>query len=499
MQNKNGRAETTAMSQPLLTPPGRVVAINTIVLTGADFFIKSTIAAISITIARKLGPGVFGAYETAFSLTCALVLYVNFGMNGAIVRSASDPRQDMNAFLGTALILKMGLAVVIYPLAILMAATFGYSTLILRLVGIMSIFSAALVFELTFGAVFQAHQRMGLLAVGRVLGTLAYAGAALLILISTMSVEQLAWVRLLGVLVTVACLWVIIKKLRLAQPRLLLSSVRPLLLSALPFGLVQIITTWHFKIDILLVAALTDARQAGIFSASSRTLGLLLLLPMAFSYALTPAAFQAGRKAEQKLVSLYQHSVFVSMVLGMPVTAGIFFIAKPFIRFVFGSEYAPMLLPLIPLSWCLPCIMLSLVTMNTLWGAGRMYTVPLFFGIGLIANIAVDLLLIPNNGAWGAAIGALVGQLVTAIAALIFVRLTFARIGIASLLWAPILSSAVMLAALYGIRELLHDLPGIVPMEVALGAAIYVLVLHALGKATGLYHRDFWPQLRWLK
>lgn len=499
MLTENTFTMTSAMSQSLHTSPLRLVAVNTILLSGSMFLTKLMVAGISITMARKLGPEVFGAYETALGLTYALVLYVNLGMNGAIVRSASDSHQDTNSFLGTALLLKMGLAVLIYPLAILIVRIFGYAPLIVQLVGIMSIFSAITVFELTLSTVFQARQRIVWLAVTRVLSVAVYACVALTILYSTMSIWQLAWARSAGALIAVACLWIFIKKFRFAQPRFRLHFVRPLLLSSFPFALAQMITTWRLKIDILLVTALTDECQAGIFSASGRVLGLLLLLPVAFSYALTPAAFETGRKTMQALAQLYRRSVFISMIIGIPIAAGMFFIAEPFMEFVFGAEYAPRLLPLMPLSWCLPCILLSIIAMNTLWGAGRMYTVPLFFGMGMMVNVAVDLLLIPNYGAWGAALGVLIGQLVTVIAALILVRFTLFRIGIVSLLWVPILSSAVMMAALYVFRGLLHSLPGLFLIDVALGAAIYMLVLLSLGKVTGLSKKSFWPRVKQLK
>lgn len=314
-----------------------------------------------------------------------------------------------------------------------------------------------------------------------------------------MSVTQLAWVRVVSGIISVVCLWVFMTKFRFAKPRLSMRFARKLLLFSLPFASAQILFTWQFRIDIMLITALTNGWQAGVFSASYRILGMILLLPVGFSYALTPAAFESGRKSGQALNLLFRRSVFASMVLGIPAAAGMSLIAEPVMHLFFTSEYVTHLLPLVPLSWCVPCLLLSSVAMNILWGAGRNYSVTLVFGLGLCVNIALDLYLIPIYGAWGAALGALGGQIATLIVALNIIKINLFPTNIGSLLWAPSLASAVMVVALCLLKTMPTHISFVqLLMKGVLGAIIYLIVLLTLGRGVGLHKKDFWPQIKYL-
>ena len=377
----------------------------------------------------------------------------------------------------------------------------GFSPLIVKLTGILSMFSFAIALESTFGALLQAHQRMVWLAAMRMVGTAVFAGAALFVLFSNVSVEQLAWVRVAGAFVTVACLWFVIEKFHFVKLRLNMRSGGFLLIAALPFALSQIINAWLFRIDVLLVTGLANEGQAGILSASNRIMGFVLLVPMAFSYALTPMAFDLGKKSMNALAILCRRAIFTSSTVGIPVAAGMFFIAEPFTLFIFGPEYAPRLLPLFVLVWCLPCIQLSTIAMNILWGADHMYSVPLLFGVGLVLNVIVGILLIPHYGAFGAAIGAFTGQFITAIAAIVFMSLKLFRVKIMHILWAPVTASVVMLLILNAVQHHLQEL-NVLPLlitESIIVTSIYILVFFVLGKCTGLFHEEFCPKKWWLR
>jgi len=479
----------------------RLLAINTSVLTSADFLTKLMVFAISVLIARKLGPNIFGAYETALSMIYPLSIYVNFGMNGVIVRSAYNTSQDTDALVGTAMLLKLAIAVVIYPAGIFVAELVGYSSLIVKLIKILCLFSFAIVLESTFGAVLQARQHMTWLAAMRMIGTTVFAGAACGILFLNGSVAQLAWVRVAGGFVTVACLWFVIEKFHFAKLSLGLRSTGFILIAALPFAFSQMVNAWIFRVDVLLVAALAGEGQAGILSASNRIMGFILLVPMAFSYALAPQAFDLGKKSMDALALLCRRAIFASLTVGIPAAAGMFFIAEPFTLFIFGTEYAPRLLPLFVLAWCLPCIQLSTIAMNILWGADYMYSVPLLFGVGLVVNVIVGILLIPHYGAFGAAIGAFAGQFITVIATLVFMSLKLFRVKIMHILWAPIAASIVMLLILNAVHHHLQELYvlSLLITESIIGAAIYILVFLVLGKFTGLFYEEFCPAKWWMR
>ncbi len=469
----------------------RKIIENTSVLTAASVATKVFSSLVAILMARYLSTEIFGAYETAFALTFSLVSFSEFGTSTIITKFGAIDKNKIEDYLGSALVYKLFLSLVIFPGAVLASVLFGYSQLILQLVMILVFFTAASSFINTFNSVFQARQRMSGIAVADLAGNFVFMAAAVIILVTLKSIRLVAFSRVAGGIATLVILIYFIRSLKLTKLRLNTRFLKKLLKGGLPFGLATLVSAWRLRIDIMLLSGISSEAEAGIFAASYRLLNFLLVFTISFSYALTPAAFASGSLSNKELADTCRRSTFAGLVFSVPAAFGIFFFGRIIVEMLFGTEYVPVQFPLEILTWFLPFLLIWSVAMNGLWGAKKEYLVPVFLLAGLIVNIFMDLWLIPLHGAYGAAIGALSALLVSTLLSVIYIRIKLFSLHLVRVLLAPLGSSIIMILALYGMEYLFETNYVTLFIKIIAGIIIYLAGLWIFLKLNLIPYPDY--------
>ena len=145
---------------------------NTSWLIGGRVFQTAVGLVVTIGMARILGPDQFGLLNLVLAVTYLIGVVVNFGMEGYVRKELIERPVDANEILGTYLILKLGIAVMLY---IIMATTAmvlhrDTATLLLFLIlGGTFVASSFMGFELWFDARIQSR----LNAIPLIIGTFA--------------------------------------------------------------------------------------------------------------------------------------------------------------------------------------------------------------------------------------------------------------------------------------------------------------------------------------
>ena len=194
---------------------------------------------------------------------------------------------------------------------------------------------------------------------------------------------------------------------------------------AAPRGLATIFQLSVLWLDILLVGALRGAREAGIYAAVSRFVLVGALAIEAVRFAIAPQLSRLlGLGDHREAEHLYQRGTWWLMALSWPFYLSILFFT-PTIVSLFGPEFAEGAVPLAILS----------VAMLANTGTGNVTVVLLMGGksswnlantvAALVANVTLNLLLIPPLGVTGAAIAWSVSILVENGAALVQIKRFF--------------------------------------------------------------------------
>jgi O-antigen/teichoic acid export membrane protein len=174
--------------------------------------------------------------------------------------------------------------------------------------------------------------------------------------------------------------------------------------------------------DLVMLGAMTDAEQTGAYGLAVRITAILLIPMLAVASGLShevSALHNSGRsQALEGLVRAAGRSViWLTGVLTLAITA-----STPFFGWLFGAEFAAAIAPLLILCWARFLETLAgqpnMVLVNTSYaGLGAVYV-----SASALANIALNLMLIPVFGTVGAALATAVSQLVLTAAMVFEVR-----------------------------------------------------------------------------
>jgi O-antigen/teichoic acid export membrane protein len=388
--------------------------------TGGFVLGTGLVAVSSIFLLRYLGVTNFGRYVTVMSLV-AIVGGLSdagltiIGQREYVASEASYERQKLVANI-------LGIRLLVTPVGVVLATVFstaaGYGrTLALGtlLAGTGLVLSNA---GKTLTIPLSARLRLAALtatetiypaviAVGVVL--LVVGGAGLL---AFFALQIVAGVAALVLSVT------LVGRRYAVLPRVSWREWRPILIEAAPMGVAVIVTVVYLRVLVVMASLLTTGTQTGLFATSYRILEVLLGIPTVMIGAAFPILAHAGASDEPRLAYALQRLVEVSLLVAAFLVLVLAIGAGPIVRILGGPAYEPASTVL-----RIQCFALLGSFLSTVWTAGlvavrRQSALITTNAIALVTVLVLGSSLIPSLGAKGAAIAAVVGEAVLALATL---------------------------------------------------------------------------------
>lgn len=378
---------------------------NTASLALAQIVMKAAGLIVTILISRSLHADGFGRFAAAWSYGMLVGVLADFGLAYFVALEVSRVPRTARHFVWTALALRgvvclLGLVIAAFALPLLRFD--GY----LR-VAAMVFATSALLDGLTaqvlsyYRAMARMHVEASIISVGRV-AIIITTGTALLIHASVLSfaiaqVIASAVTVLLGARSLCRDIPPVIPRLR---------ALRAIAIAAMPFAASGLLTYVFFRIDTLLlrVFGIVDA-SIGAYSAAYRVMEAPRTAFSSIAASVIPAATALAHPSERAAFRRLG-ATSTSLVLWMVVPAVLAFALAPstVIRLIFGHGFdqaATLLLVLSPM----PVLMaLDAVLVSLLNALGLQKRITAVFALCAVANVALNVWLIPRQGAMGAAI-----------------------------------------------------------------------------------------------
>lgn len=211
------------------------------------------------------------------------------------------------------------------------------------------------------------------------------------------------WELLLAGLVISAGASLVTVWLALRESRLVLAIDRGLAREMLRYGmkfyLACLFAYLVIRIDLLLVNYFSGVTETGIYSVSVAFADLLCMLPLAIGTVLFPRVARAESGDGEITLKVCRYSVV--LMTGLCLLTAL--LARPLILLLYGPAFASATIPLL---WLLPgVLLLSLesILANDLAGRGYPRVLVVYWLLGLLMNVGLNLLAIPRWGATGAA------------------------------------------------------------------------------------------------
>lgn len=232
------------------------------------------------------------------------------------------------------------------------------------------------------------------------------------------------------------------------------------------------------SVDVFLVLYFVGAGAVGTYGVAYAAARLVGMFSMAFNFLGAPIAsrVEAGTGVEDMVIA-HQPALRWLVVLSIPAMTPLLLFPEPFITGVYRPRYAPGAAALVVLAFAFGVDNVFNAFGNLLRGMGASRALAIDSAAGAVANVALNLLLIPRYGILGAAVATLAAYfLMDALKTAQLWYLT-GRFPLST----PTVTPAVVGAPLVGAAYLLRDLvPTSLPGLVAFGAVFATVYLTAV-------------------
>ncbi|MEQ8329173.1 MAG: oligosaccharide flippase family protein [Longimicrobiales bacterium] len=376
-----------------------------------------------VLAARILGPEAFGVYGTAAAFAVVFSILATLGMQPLLVREIARAPERAGALVRAAHVVKTGTnLVMLAAVGLAGPALLGTDGPARRAALVLAVGYALGAYAENLGAYYQAVERMGRWTQASAIFGLVSGGVGAALLLATGSVVMFCWGPAVGWAAALA--WLRVRAPDgVGQPGSVRGGdVRSLLRGLAPFAAAFIGITVYSKIDVLLLARVHGDAAVGVYAAAYKFVDLFQALVIVAAAAVYPrlsrTAVSGGPSAQWR----GGRSTEVVLLAAVPAGIGLHLLAAPLTAVLFGAAYGASVPALRLLALLLPLLAVSIHGGYVLGAAGRMRAVAALYGVGLVTNVALNLVAIPAFGPPGAAASRLASETVLMVGFLAVLR-----------------------------------------------------------------------------
>lgn len=380
-------------------------ARNAAALTVSEVVGKAATFVYVAVAARQLGQADFGAFSYALAVGMLVQPLSEWGFDRVLVRRASADGRQLSALLGNVLAWKVGLGLLVFTGAWLVVSRSRDTRSATVVLALMLAAGLLDTWGNSYRSAAGALQRQGGVAVALSVQRLVTAALALVVLAIGAGVMALAGAYLAGAVVGVAC--TAGAAVRAGAPRVpgpvRLSAMREVFSGSFLIGASAAVAMLLFRVDLVIIEALLGDEDVAAYAVAYRLLETVLFL----TWSLTRAVFPVMSSTTQpwRIRRGFEQSVAVTAVVYLPFAVVALLEAPAVIELVFGATYADQ--SAAPLRWLAPAPLLfalGFFAVYVLLAGNRDGRALASSGVATLANIALNLVMIPLLGIAGAAL-----------------------------------------------------------------------------------------------
>jgi O-antigen/teichoic acid export membrane protein len=453
------------------SPQLRRVAKNLMATSAGQILGAAINMAIIVAVARYLGVEQYGRYAYVLAFVGAFQLVASAGLERILVREIAVQADDAARLIGGARSLTWSLSLLTFLAIVAAVELLGADRELRFAMYVAGGAVLATIHAISYGGVFRALEQMEVNASAFVLHKVVMLAL----------VVAAAWLDhgLLGMCVAFLLanlsLWgyylaVLVHRHFRPRLRVDLPLWGTLLRESLPVAAAAIVRRIAWNVDVLILGACGMTQAAGYFTAGYKVIQALNLIPMTLAQTLFPVLARAARSNQGMLDDILDLTLRVLGLLAFPLALGLAVCAGRIVALAYGPAFAPAAIPLAIMS-----VALLFMFWTSLYsflcpaiGVQRYYTVGTV--VGLAANGALDLLLIPSLAQTGASLGTLGGEVGLFVVASLLLRRACPRLGLLRTAWRPLVASVGMGAVLLGVRG--------APLTIFVGGILASLVVY---------------------
>lgn len=394
------------------------LATNTVVQISGNLVANLVSLVTLIAVTRGLGAEGFGVLTTALVYLMLPVILADLGLSTVVLREISANPERTEPTMRAALPLRsiVALLAVSGTVAIGYALPFSAETRNAIAIGSLGSFLALLSQGLL--PVLQAQLKMHWAILGIIAGRVAALALTLAALHTGGGIETVMAANVAGLAVTFLLQLGAVARIVSLRPSFDVASWRSLLRGSVVIGLALALAQIYFRVDTLLVAAIRDAAEVGLYGAAVKFIELAELVGAAIGISVFPSLARFVEVDHERAAKLFQRTFDILIAAAIPLSLMMALTATPVVVLLSGEDFREAGDALRLLA---PYVLLSFVgglSWRMLFALGADRALLGLAASVLAFNISFNLVAIPLYGFRGAAVISVLTQVV-AVAALI--------------------------------------------------------------------------------
>ena len=384
----------------------------------ADRLLRMAIGlVVGVWIARYLGPDQFGQINYAFAFVALFSFLATFGLDGIVVRDLVQDPARANEILGAAFIIKLTGALLTVLTAIiairLLQPSDSQAHVLVAIIAAGTVFQALDVIDFWF----QARVEARFVVYARGAAFLIASIARVVMILAGAPLIAFAWVVSLEILFAAIGLSLAYRTTgqHLSSWTASLQRIQKTLKDCWPIALAAVAVMVYMRIDQVMLGQMLGNQAVGIYTAAARISEVWYFIPTAIVVSVTPALIEARKVSTTlyyvRLAQLFRLMSGLALVIAVFLTFAADFVAG----LLYGDAYEGVGTILAIHIWAALFVFLGVAQSPWSINEGLTRIALLRTVLGAIANVVLNLLLIPRYGPIGAAIATTVSYALSAV------------------------------------------------------------------------------------
>jgi len=382
---------------------------NFISLVSAELFSKLIAFFTTVYLARVITPEGFGIIGFATAFISYFLLFIDLGLDTISLKKISNDQTVVGRYVNNIISFRLLISIIVYLLLFLIILLLNIETV--QKAAILLLGLNLFVQSITLDFVFQATEKIKYLSIKVISKNLL---TLILVLIFVRNISDVLLVVFIFVLTNLAVsIWMLKKYSNIFESfkwGIDYGFVKKLVAESFPLAISAFMISIYYNLDMVMLGMIKTETEVGIYNAVYRIF-MIGILPIGVIVKILLPSISRILEKDKLINSLIKYGIML-LVTSVIVSVVFYFFAEELLIIIFGKQYIAGTYALMIISFNIAVIGVNVFFGNplTVWGKQRQYAVAITFGA--IANILLNIILIPKYSYNGAAFATLLSEVV---------------------------------------------------------------------------------------
>ena len=248
--------------------------------------------------------------------------------------------------------------------------------------------------------------------------------------------------------------------------------IKRVLIESIPFGLTNFFYTIYFSIDIVMLSYISGDYATGLYKSAYNIITVFTTFFVVYQAVIFPVMSKFFKESQNLIKISYELSIKYLLLIIIPISAIIFFYARPIVDLIYSNQYSLASTPVQILIWTVLFLFINGAASVLLNAINQEKTVTKIYIIAALFNVCLNLILIPVYSYDGAAIATVISEILITILTLYFISKTNYKpdLSLFKSVIKLVICGIILIIILYNIKVSLY-------LAIPIGLAVYLLSL----------------------